>query len=150
MSENVQESRGRRISSPDELRENLHVTSPGLWIILSLIIAALVAMIVAASTIRLENTMGCRIEIGELNEAGEPVKHYFWVELDAGERDKVKTGMTVRFAGIEGQIDMIYEDEEDVGAIVRTEEDSEAIQAGTYDAEIVLEVATPISFLLQK
>ena len=81
MSEAGQENRRRRISSPEELRAYLHVTSPRLWITLGAIVVLLAALIVGASTIRLENTLKCQVEVGaETDRENQPI-NYYWVEL---------------------------------------------------------------------
>ena len=57
MSEAVREQKERRISSPEELHDYMHVTGPGLWIMLTVIIGLMAALIITASTMKMENLM---------------------------------------------------------------------------------------------
>ena len=56
--------------------------------------------------------------------------------------------MEVRFGGITGKVAVIFEDEEEVDAILQSDQDNGTLAEGTYEGEIVLEVTSPIDFLL--
>ena len=70
MSEAVQERKERRISSPEELHDYMHVTGPGLWIMLALIIVLMAALIYFASTVKLENLMEVSADVTDDGAGG--------------------------------------------------------------------------------
>lgn len=146
MSEAVQERKERRISSPEELHDYMHVTGPGLWIMLALIIGLMAVLIVFASTMKLENLMNVQVQVTDDGAGGEPA--LLACSLTGGRKDQVKIGMKVRVAGQEGTITTLVEDDEEV--LVRADLDRADVELkdGAYDATIVLESTSPVSFLM--
>lgn len=92
MSEAVQERKERRISSPEELHDYMHVTGPGLWIMLALIIVLMAVLIYFASTVKLENLMEVSADVTDDGAGGEPAA--LLCSLTGSRKDQVKVGMT--------------------------------------------------------
>ena len=145
-----------RISSPEELHDYMRVTSPRLWMILGAIIVLLVGFIIYASTARLENTITLQvalqnIEVDEANTEYPPGAKISLISavLPAEYADTVKPGMEVRFDGEKGKVSMVLsgDQNQEINLIIETEREYIPKPDGLYDAELVLESATPISFL---
>ena len=141
-----------RISSPEELHDYMRVTSPRLWMILTAIIVLLAGFIAYASTATLESTMPIEVHLETLDlqgENGEMTKHTFVdCTLPLVELASIQPGMTVRIAGQTGIVSFLYTTSEgQVGVLFEMENDYLGLPDGTYDAELVLESTTPISFL---
>lgn len=126
------------ISSPESLHDYMRVTSPRLWMILAAIVVLLAGFIVFASTARLESTMKVKVQVHD-NTAG--------VTLPISDMEKVKNGMKVRIGGEEGTIGKISTEDDRMYAVVNLSDDKKGMSDGEYDAEIVTESTTPISFL---
>ena len=60
-----------RITTPEELHDFLRVSSPRLWIVLTVIVALLVCLIVFAATQRMENTMNIRVTVSSMDMPAE-------------------------------------------------------------------------------
>ena len=97
MSEAVQNRKERRISSPEELHDYMHVTGPGLWIMLAVIIGGLAVLIFFASTMKLENLMNVSVQVTDDGPGGEPAQ--LVCSLTDSRKDQVKIGMKVRVDG---------------------------------------------------
>ena len=136
-----------RISSPEQLHDYMRVTSPKLWMILSAIIALLVGFIIYASTATMESTMPVKAEVVNVTRDDDEICTVS-VTLPADQREMLQPGMTVRIAGREGKISFTLVDGEEAVAMVDMAESSQRLPDGAYDAEIVTETTTPISFLL--
>ena len=145
-----------RISSPEELHDYMRVTSPRLWMILSAIVILLAGFIVYASTTTLENTMSIKVLL-ESYDASEDSKKEGGAEkltfvssnLPLSQKDRISTGMEVRLMNERGRISWLSVSEEDSTVFVAMEMEHEYIPMpdGEYDATLVLESTTPISFL---
>ena len=137
-----------RISSPEQLRDYMRVTSPRLWMILSAIVALLVGFIAYASTANMESTVSVKAEVlTDTYEGYESTS--IGITLPSSDREIVQPGMKVRLAGKQGSIIFIMQDGEEIMAFVAMDEGQDLhIPNGIYDAEIVTESTTPISFLL--
>ena len=151
-----------RISSPEELHDYMRVTTPRLWMLLTAIILLLAGFIVYASIANLENTMKIKVMVDNIDaiedDNGEPVKmatsSIFFATLPISYKDTVETNMKVRIGKEEGKVDMlaiVNTDESDgqqgLSLIISMDNSSLALPDGEYDAELVLEATTPISFL---
>ena len=142
-----------RISSPEALHDYMRVTSPRLWMLLGAIAALLAGFIVYASTATLENTATIKVkirqyELGE-NDAGE-TEYMTAIEahLPRSMKDQVDSGMTVRIGREETTIGYIgLGEDETLFLNIDPGRDYLPIPEGEYDAELVLESTTPISFL---
>ena len=145
-----------RISSPEELHDYMRVTSPRLWMILSAIAVLLIGFIVYASTATMENTLPIKVDVEIFDtmpeyqeDGGEAQITYVSSRLPISWIDTVKPGMTVRLGKEEGKIEWIatMEGEDEISLIFDMQNNYIPLQNGTYDAELVLEATTPISFL---
>ena len=137
-----------RISSPEQLRDYMRVTSPRLWMILSAIVALLLGFIAYASTATMESTLSVKAEvIIDTFEDGTTASGVS-IALSPRDKDIVQPGMVLRLAGKEGKISFILQDGEEVLAFATMDDETFHLPAGTYDAEIVTETTTPIRFLL--
>ena len=155
-----------RISSPEELHDYMRVTTPRLWMLLTAIILLLAGFIVLAVLAQslhfLENTMKIKVMVDNIDpiedDNGEPVKmattSIFFATLPISYKDTVETNMKVRIGKEEGKVDMlaiVNSDESDgqqgLSLIISMDNSSLTLPDGEYDAELVLEATTPISFL---
>lgn len=124
-----------RISSPEQLQDYMRVTSPGIWMVLTAIIVMLAGLIICSSIGTVETSYPVAADV----KAGEAS-----IVLDKDTEYTVKEGMTLRVAGEDITIENVRR--LDSGETVVTAEVS--LQDGTYDAKIVTERITPITFLL--
>ena len=145
MSEAVQEQKRQKITSPEELHDYIHVTGPGLWIVLTMIIVFLAALIVFSSTISMENTMDVQVKAETVRTTG---KTELTCVLADSRKDLVKVGMKVRVAGEEGSISELFEQDGEEMVLISMNREDARLREGVYDAEIVLEAVSPVSFLL--
>ena len=144
-----------RISSPEELHDYMRVTSPRLWMILTAIVVLLAGFIVYASTVKMENTIPVRVKVetyhmtADMTGAEERDVLLVYSELPLEKLDSVKTGMKLRLNNETGHVSWITTSEEDQLLDVAFEMDplKYPLNDGEYDAELVLESTTPISFL---
>ena len=136
-----------RISSPEQLSDYMRVTSPKLWMILTAVIVLLIGFVVYASTATMESTLSVKAEITTDTYEGIEMSLVV-ITLPPSDRDLVKPDMVVRVAGMEGKITYIVENGEEISLVVDMGETVLRIPDGIYDAEIVTESTTPISFLL--
>ena len=147
------------ISSPEELHDYMRVTSPRLWMLLSAIIVLLVGFIIYASTAKMENTLPIRVTVTAYDN-GEPTDGsdtsgrdtLFFCALPYSMKEAVSTGMTVRLGSERGHVDLMSivndsEDSEAVMLIITMDNPNYSLPNGEYDADIILESTTPISFL---
>ena len=124
-----------RISSPEQLQDYMRVTSPGIWMVLTAIIVMLAGLIICSSIGTVETSYPVAADV----KAGEAS-----IVLDKDTEYTVKEGVTLRVAGEDITIENVRR--LDSGETVVTAEVS--LQDGTYDAKIVTERITPITFLL--
>ena len=146
-----------RISSPEELHDYMHVTSPRLWMILTAIVVLLAGFIAYASTTTLENTMPITVQIetfevySEEQDEGEtermtfagatiPIEYKYSISIGMQVRMGQETGRISYFGASEEEADSIY-------TVIEMEHRYIPMPDGEYEAELVLESTTPISFL---
>ena len=123
-----------RISSPDQLQDYMRVTNPGVWMVLAAVIVLLAGIFVATVFGRLESTYTARAKI-------QDGKAVLLIEGEAA--DEVDEGMTLRIKNEQAKIEDVYWVTQDaVEAVARID-----LPNGNYDAEVVMEVISPISFL---
>jgi hypothetical protein len=88
--------------------------------------------------------------VDEGKEGAEPSKST-WVSatLPLAQKDYLQTGMLLRLGGETGRIDWIgtTADSESVNILFDMDHDYFPLPTGEYDAVLVLETTTPISFL---
>ena len=124
-----------RLSAPEDLSDYLRVTGPGIWMVLASVILVLVGILVWGALAHLETTITVDAEVVN-NEAT--------VYVTGADISAVKEGMTLRAGDSEGRIESLEYDEYGrciVKARVYTDD-------GKYDARIVTESVTPVSFLI--
>ncbi len=136
-----------RISSPEALHDYMRVTSPRLWMILAAVVVLLAGFIVYASTAAMENTLPVRVRVENGAEAQDTCAAYSM--LPADQQAVVKPGMKVRFGSETGTVSLVslLDDGEQIMVVYEMKPFSVPLADGEYDAELVLESVTPISFL---
>ena len=144
-----------RISSPEALHDYMRVTSPRLWMLLAAIVLLLGGFIVFASTAKMENTIPLRVTVDTYHmtaeETGDEERDvtmvYSMVPKDRLE--SIKTGMELRVMKNTGRVSWISISEDQNANMVVFEMNplNYPMKNGEYDAELVLESTTPISFL---
>ena len=143
-----------RIASPEELHDYMRVTSPRLWMILAAIVALLAGFLVYASTATIENVMPVSVTLKTVeNDGGEEGTDGYTThvscQLPQSKMDIVETGMTVRLGDERGKVSSLStgEQEKTVTLVITMEHAYIPLPDGEYEAELVLESTTPISFL---
>ena len=142
-----------RISSPEELHDYMRVTGPRLWMILAAIVVLLAGFIVYASTVTMENSIPIRVEVSSYEtgmDGAEGQRSYLlYSELPDSYVDTVKKGMNVRIMNETGHVSMIMsmEKADTVGIFIQMDNEQVPLKDGNYDAVLVLESTTPLSFL---
>ena len=143
-----------RISSPESLHDYMRVTSPRLWMILAAIIALLAGFIVFASMATMENTMPLKVTVSTYDAAeyggtsGEKSTVVSCV-MKQDQAEQIKTGMKLRLGTLTGEVENILNSAADNDCFIFFSMETPVLQMndGEYDAELVLESASPISFL---
>ena len=144
-----------RISSPESLHDYMRVTSPRLWMILAAIVLILGGFIVYASTAKMENTIPIRVMVETYHmtaeETGDTERDATMVYsmMTKSQVESVKIGMELRVLSNTGRVSWITTGEnEDANSVVfEMDPLNYPMKDGEYDAELVLESTTPISFL---
>ena len=141
-----------RISSPESLHDYMRVTTPRLWMLLAAIILLLAGFLVFASMTTLENktTLKVTVETYDAGQyggtAGEKLTSVSCI-LPQDQADQVKIGMKIRLGKEEGTVDNIISTGNQSYIFFRMDTQLLQMKDGEYDAELVLESASPISFL---
>lgn len=125
----------KRISSPEQLNDYLHVTNPGIWLILAAVIVLLAGVFVWSCTGTLETKSPATMVVND--HVAEIVLHDDGVPAE---------GMPVRAGSKECRIAAVEEDE--YGRMTGIAEVD--LPDGKYDAEVVTETTKPVEFLLKK
>ena len=123
-----------RVSSPEQLQDYMRVTSPGIWMVLSVVIVLLAGLIACSALGRIDTLEPARAEAQE----GKVT-----VTLDSDSRAELKEGMTLRVAGEEVPLEYVYETK--TGEKMATA--TVSVPDGSYDAQVVTESISPITFL---
>ena len=139
-----------RISSPEELHDYMRVTSPRLWMLLTAIVVLLAGFIIFAATTTLENSVTVQVAVmntGTGTENGQNLSAT--CSLPADRENVIKAGMAIRIEGRTGQISRLSENAADHTTTLDIDLDGEAgpLPDGKYDAVVILESMTPMSFL---
>ncbi len=143
-----------RVSSPEQLNDYIRVTNPGIWIILSSIIVLLIGFIVWGAAGTLESKVST-VAVSD----GESMACYV-KESDIG---KIAQGKTVRIDDKEYTVEEVAAEavaadagfseytlhlgDLDEGEWVYEVKLSGTLPEGSYQADIVTESVSPISFL---
>ena len=132
-----------RISSPEQLRDYMRVTTPGTWMVLTAVILLLAGLIVSSALVNVESTIPGQAVV---DEDGMLMQ----IELPLSQKSLVSPGMVVRVSDREAKVDMIFQAEDALQVLAELPEGGEKLAPGTYDARIVTETVTPISFLFKR
>lgn len=127
-----------KISSPEQLTDYLKVTSPSIWLVLSVVVLMFAAFLVWASVGTLTTTVDASAMVtdGEANIVLIGNQNY---------PGKIKEGSMVEMAGQSYVISAVDGDE--YGRIVAHTKTQ--LLDGTYDARIIVEQIHPIQFLVE-
>ena len=112
-----------RVSSPEQLGDILHVTSPAIWVVLAAVILSLVSLFVWSGVTAVESYVS-----GSAQVRGGVLT----LTLDDGEAEYVEPGMDVQAGGKEAPILSVRRDENDKVQVVADVE----LPDGTYDARV--------------
>jgi hypothetical protein len=123
-----------RIASPEQLKDYLRVTNPGIWIVLAAVIALLAGVFVWSVTGEMETVVDAKMIIVSHEAKIVPV-----------EPVTLKVGMIVRINNQRSSIAAIRSDEygRDVGIA------EFALPEGTYNGQVVTDSVHAIDFLLK-
>ena len=132
-----------RISSPEQLQDYMRVTTPGTWMVLAAVILLLAGLIISSALVNVESTIPGQATV---MEDGTLLQ----IELPLSQKSLVSPGMVVRVSDREAKVDMIFQAEDALQVLAELPEDGEKLAPGTYDARIVTETVTPISFLFKR
>ena len=132
-----------RISSPEQLQDYMRVTTPGTWMVLGAVILLLAGIIISSALVTVESTLTGQAVV---EEDGRLLQ----IELPIERKSLVNTGMKVRVADREATVDMVFQVEKTLQVIAELPEDGEPLAKGAYDAKIITETLTPISFLFDR
>jgi len=136
-----------QISSTDELHDYMHVTSPKLWMILSVILVLIIGFIVYVSTVSMENSIQVPAIVKYDNGAAGDMD--IILEIPDHYKDVIKVNMDVRIADETGYIAaLLMLGDDDNEAAVFLDDENRKLPKGTYNATVVIETISPISFLL--
>ena len=131
-----------RISSPEQLQDYMRVTTPGVWMVLLAVILLLAGIIISSALVTVESKI---TEQAVVDEDGLILD----ITLPMEQKDLVAPGMKVRVADREAKVEMVFQAQDGIEVLATLPEDGEKLAPGTYDAEIITETVTPISFLLK-
>ena len=123
-----------RISSPEQLNDYLHVTSPGIWAILTAVIVFMAGVFVWSCTGTLETK----------SPASMIVKDHV-AEIVVKDDSVLEKGMLIREASQEFYIASVEEDE--YGRKIGIAEVS--LPDGKYETEVVTDTTRPVEFLIK-
>lgn len=123
-----------RISSPEQLNDYLHVTSPGIWVVLMAVILLMAGVLVWSSVGTLETKSPAKIIVKD---------HV--AKVVVMDKSRLEKGMIIREASQEFYIASVAEDE--YGRQMGVAEVS--LPNGKYDAIVVTEQTRPMDFLLR-
>ena len=144
-----------RISSPEEMHDYMRVTSPRLWMILAAIVVLLGGFIAYAATTTMESTMPIKVTVEVFEsvneETGKPEKSIMaYTQVLTSQKDTVTTGKTIRIGeNVTGKISYIgtSKDADAMSVFIEFDQENPPLKDGEYDAVLVLDAKTPISFL---
>ena len=125
-----------KISSPEQLTDYLRVTNPGIWLILAAAIMLLAGLIIWSSVGRLETLTAASVSVTD----GTAL-----ISVRGDSEDRISSGMSLRVGAQEFEISKVEKD-----ASGKTVAYAPVTLAnGNYDANIVVESISPISFLIK-
>ena len=126
-----------KIKSPESLEDYIHVSNPGVWLVLVSIIVLLIGAGVWGIFGHIDSTVPSTVCV----ENGKAVCYVAEDDITS-----VRTGLTVKYADCEAVIDKIGEKGDMGYACEMTEEAS--VADGFYEGKVILESYIPLSFIL--
>ena len=123
-----------RVSSPEQLQDYMRVTSPGIWMVLSVVIVLLAGLIACSALGRIDTVEPARAVAQE----GKVT-----VSLESDSKAGLKEGMALRIAGEEVPLEYVYQTK--TGEKMATA--TVSVPDGNYDVQVVTESISPITFL---
>ncbi len=144
-----------RISSPEALHDYMRVTSPRLWMILAAVVLLLGGFIAYASTAKMENTMPIKVTVETYHMTEEETQGeardvtIVYSSLPEDQMEQIKKGMKLRLLKETGTVSGLTSGVQEGLVEVGFDMDplNYPLNDGEYDAELVLESTTPVSFL---
>ena len=137
-----------QVNSPEQIRDYLRVTSPKLWMVIAAVLVLLAGFLAYLSVAEKEITTPVRVKVENVQMDGR--EHAFVsFEIPTENRDNYRQGMVVRFNGVTGKIRYFVETEETTVVAVEPDDPKTKIEAGEYDAAVVIESSAPIEELLK-
>ena len=144
-----------RISSPEALHDYMRVTSPRLWMILAAVVLLLGGFIAYASTAKMENTMPIKVTVETYHMTEEETQGeardvtIVYSSLPEDQMNQIKKGMKLRLLKETGTVSWLTSGVQEGLVEVGFDMDplNYPLNDGEYDAELVLESSTPVSFL---
>ena len=144
-----------RISSPEALHDYMRVTSPRLWMILAAVVLLLGGFIAYASTAKMENTMPIKVTVETYHMTEEETQGeardvtIVYSSLPEDQMEPIKKGMKLRLLKETGTVSWLTSGVQEGLVEVGFDMDplNYPLNDGEYDAELVLESTTPVSFL---
>ena len=133
-----------RISSPEQMRDYMRVTSPRLWMLLAAMIALLAGFLVYASTTMMETTL----ELSATADQGGVIQ----AAVTPEQARNLEIGMKVRIGGKNARVAEIVQmmggaTGKQTTVLIEPEEDL-MLPEGLYQATVVTESISPIDFLM--
>ena len=125
-----------KISSPEQLTDYLRVTNPGIWLILAAAVMLLAGLIVWSSVGRLETLTAASVSVTD----GTAI-----ITVGDDSEGRIASGMSLRVGAQEFEISKVEKDTS--GKTVAYA--PVTLANGNYDASIVVESISPISFLIK-
>ena len=126
-----------KVKSPDNLDDYIRAASPGVWLLLVSVIVLLTGTFVWGVFGHIDSTVQASIRV----ESGEAICFIAEENISA-----VKTGMTVKFAGQEIQIESIGEKTENGYACILSK--TADLPDGYYEGKVITESFNPFYFLI--
>lgn len=126
----------KRVVSPESLNEYIRVSNPGVWLLLTAVIALLLGALVWGIFGTMESTLSTVVSV----EAGN-ISCY----VNDSDISELKIGMTVKTEGFEGVLSDIAGKTE-LGYLCIISSDSTP-EDGIYSGKIVLKEISPLSFV---
>lgn len=137
-----------QVNSPEQIRDYLRVTSPKLWMVIAAVLVLLAGFLAYLSVAEKEITVPVRVKVENVQMDGR--EHSFVsFEIPTENRDNYRQGMVVRFNGVTGKIRYFVETEDTTVVAVEPDNPRATIEAGDFDAAVVIESSTPIAELLK-
>ncbi len=140
-----------RVSSPEQMNDYIRVTSPGVWLVLAAVSALLAGLIVWPALGRLETTVTA---VAAAGPGGEAILYIAEEDMDA-----VRACQTVHIGGEDFTLSevaaagsfeayVLHVGGLEAGQWVYPAKLDAALDEGVYEARIVVDSVSPISFLL--